>query len=243
MAIGSHVAPDVVIATKVGFEVFGSAGLAPDRIVASAEGSLRRLRTDYIDLYFAHRDDLQTPLESTLEAFHRLITAGKVRAIGASNYTADRLRDALDISVGHSLTPYAVLQPEYNLVEREKFEGAAQDLCVERGVAVVPYFGLASGFLTGKYRGQSDTAKSPRGGGVARYFSAKGMRVLSALDDVAAAADATPAQVALAWLASQPAVAAPIASATTVVQVEELVGSMRLKLTADQLRTLDVASS
>jgi len=234
---------DVVIATKVGFEVFGSAGLAPDRIVASAEGSLRRLRTDYIDLYFAHRDDLQTPLESTLEAFHRLITAGKVRAIGASNYTADRLREALDISVAHSLTPYAVLQPEYNLVEREKFEGAVQDLCVDRGVAVVPYFGLASGFLTGKYRGKSDTSKSPRGGGVARYLTAKGLRVLDALDVVAAEANATPAQVALAWLAAQPAVAAPIASATTVVQVEELVGSMRLMLTANQLRTLDVASS
>ena len=233
---------DVVIATKVGFEVFGSAGLGPDRIIASAEGSLRRLRTDYIDLYFAHRDDLQTPLESTLEAFHRLITAGKVRAIGASNYTADRLREALDVSVAHSLTPYTVLQPEYNLVERATFEGSLQNLCVERGIAVVPYFALASGFLTGKYRDKGDTATGPRGGAAARYLNAKGLRVLKALDDVAVNTKATPAQVALAWLAAQPAVAAPIASATSVPQVEELVGAMRLTLTAGQLQTLDAAS-
>jgi aryl-alcohol dehydrogenase-like predicted oxidoreductase len=232
---------DVLVATKVGFEVFGSAGLAPDRIVASAEGSLKRLRTDYIDLYFAHRDDMNTPLESTLEAFHRLVTAGKVRAIGASNYTADRLREALDVSVARSLTPYTVLQPEYNLVARDKFEGPLQNLCVERGVAVVPYFALASGFLTGKYRGQSDTSKSPRGSGAVRHLNERGLRVLKALDDVAAESGATPAQVALAWLAAQPAIAAPIASATTVPQVEELLGALRLTLTADQLRTLDAA--
>ena len=233
---------DVVIATKVGFELFGSAGLAPDRIIACAEGSLRRLRTDYIDLYFAHRDDPGTPLESTLEAFHRLVTSGKVRAIGASNYTAQRLSEALDVSAVHALTPFTVLQPEYNLVERAKFEGPLQNLCVERGIAVVPYFALASGFLTGKYRGKGDTAKGPRAGAAARYLNPKGLGVLKALDDVAAEAKATPAQVALAWLAAQPAIAAPIASATTVPQVEELVGALRLTLTADQLRTLDAAS-
>lgn len=233
---------DVLVATKVGSEVFGSAGLAPDRIVACAEGSLKRLRTDYIDLYFAHRDDEATPLESTLEAFHRLVTAGKVRAIGASNYSADRLRAALDISAARSLTSYTVLQPEYNLVARETFEGPLQHLCVQRGIAVVPYFALASGFLTGKYRRKSDTARGPRGGAAARYLNDNGMRVLRALDDVAAQANATPAQVALAWLAAQPAIAAPIASATTVRQVEELTGALRVSLTGDQLRTLDAAS-
>ncbi len=233
---------DVIVATKVGFEVFGGAGLAPDRITASVEGSLRRLRSDYIDLYFAHRDDTNTPLESTLEAFHRLVTAGKVKAIGASNYTADRLREALDISAARSLTSYAVLQPEYNLVARDKFEGPLQNLCVDRGIAVVPYFALASGFLTGKYRGKSDGSKSPRGGGAVRHLDGKGLRVLQALDEVVAETKATPAQIALVWLAAQPSIAAPIASATTVPQVEELVGALRLTLTADQLRTLDIAS-
>ncbi len=233
---------DVVIATKVGAEVFGGKGLAPDRIRASVEGSLKRLRTDYIDLYFAHYDDPDTPFEATLEAFDALVKAGKVRAIGASNHTAERLREALDISAAHSLAPYTVLQPEYNLVARDSFEGPLQDLSVERGIAAVPYFALASGFLTGKYRGADDAAARPRGGAVSKYLTDYGLGVLKAVDAVASDVGATPAQVSLAWLAAQPAVTAPIASATRVAQVDELLGAMRLTLTPDHLARLDTAS-
>ena len=233
---------DVLVATKVGMEAFGGRGLAPERIASAVEGSLKRLRTDYIDLYFAHTDDAQTPLESTLEAFDRLAEAGKVRAIGASNYAAERLREALDISVNRSIAQYSVLQPHYNLLEREKFEGALQDLCVARDIAVVPYFALASGFLTGRYRSASDTAGRPRGGAAARYLNDYGRGVLNAVEAVARETRATPAQIALAWLASQRAVAAPIASATSVAQVEELLGAIHLPLTMEQLAVLDSAS-
>ena len=233
---------DVVIATKVGAEVFGGRGLAPERITSAVEASLHRLRTDYIDLYFAHYDDPRTPLDATLGAFDRLVKSGKVRAIGASNYTAERLRNALDTSASRSLAAYSVLQPEYSLVERAKFEGPLQNLCVDRGVAAVPYFALASGFLTGKYRSTTDAAHKARGGAVARYLNDYGLGVLQALDAVAKATRTTPAQVALAWLAAQPAVAAPIASATTVAQVEELLGAMRLTLTPEQLLALDAES-
>jgi aryl-alcohol dehydrogenase-like predicted oxidoreductase len=232
----------VLIATKVGAEVFGSRGLAPERILKAVEGSLTRLRTDYIDLYFAHFDDPQTPLDRTLGAFDRLVTSGKVRAIGASNYTAERLREALETSATQGFASYSVLQPHYNLVERAKFEGPLQNLCLERGLAAVPYFALASGFLAGKYRDSSDTAQKARGNAVARYLNEYGLGVLKALDDVGRAAGATPAQVALAWLAAQPAVTAPIASATRVAQVEELLGAMRLSLTPEHLLILDRAS-
>ena len=233
---------DVVIATKVGGEVFGGRGLSPSRIAASIEGSLKRLRTDYVDLYFAHYDDPETPLDATLEAFDALVRAGKVRAIGASNHSAERLRQALDTSAARGLTSYTVLQPEYNLLEREKFEGALQDLCVERGLAVVPYYALASGFLSGKYRSSADAASRPRGAAVTRYLNEYGLGVLKAVEAIASEASATPAQIALAWLAAQPAVAAPIASATRVEQVEELVGAMRLTLTTDQLARLGASS-
>jgi aryl-alcohol dehydrogenase-like predicted oxidoreductase len=232
----------VLIATKVGAEVFGSRGLAPERITRSVEGSLKRLRTDYIDLYFAHYDDPQIPLDATLGAFDTLVKAGKVRAIGASNHTADRLRQALDTSAARSLASYSVLQPEYNLVERSKFEGPLQDLCVERGVAVVPYFALASGFLTGKYRSTTDAAEKARGSAAGRYLNDHGLGVLAAVERVARNSAATPAQVALAWLAAQPGIAAPIASATRVTQVEELLGATRLTLTPEHLRALDEAS-
>jgi aryl-alcohol dehydrogenase-like predicted oxidoreductase len=232
---------DVLIATKVGAEVFGGRGLSPARITSSVEGSLKRLRTDYIDLYFAHYDDPETPLDATLEAFNSLVRAGKVRAIGASNYSAERLRQALDTSAARELTSYTVLQPEYNLLEREKFEGPLQELCVERGLAAVPYFALASGFLSGKYRSSAGAANRPRGAAVTRYLNEYGLGVLQAVEAVASEASATPAQVALAWFAAQPAVAAPIASATRVEQVEELLGAMRLTLTADQLARLDAA--
>ncbi len=233
---------DVVVATKVGGEVFGGRGLAPDRIRSSVDGSLKRLRTDYIDLYFAHYDDPDTPLEATLEAFDALVKSGKVRAIGASNYTADRLREALDASAERSLASYSVLQPEYNLVERGKFEGPLQDLAVQRGLAVVPYYSLASGFLTGKYRDTADASQRPRGGSAAKYLDDHGLGVLKAVDAVATDLGATAAQVSLAWLAAQRSVAAPIASATSVAQVEDLLGAMRLTLTDEHLARLDDAS-
>lgn len=233
---------DVLIATKVGAEVFGGRGLPPARIASSIDASLKRLQTDHVDLYFAHYDDPDTPLDATLEAFDALVRSGKVRAIGASNHTAERLRQALDISAARGLASYTVLQPEYNLVAREKFEGPLQDLCVERGVAAVPYYALASGFLSGKYRSSADAANRPRGAAVTRYLNDFGLGVLKAVEEVASEASATPAQVALAWLAAQPAVAAPIASATSVKQVEELLGAMRLTLTANQLARLDAAS-
>jgi aryl-alcohol dehydrogenase-like predicted oxidoreductase len=233
---------DVLIATKVGAEVFGGRGLSPARIASSVEGSLKRLRTDYIDLYFAHYDDPEMPLDATLEAFDTLVRAGKVRAIGASNYSAERLQQALDTSAVRALTSFTVLQPKYNLLEREKFEGPLQELCVARDLAAVPYSALASGFLSGKYRSTHDAANRPRGAAVTRYLNEYGLGVLQALEAVASEASATPAQVALAWLAAQPAVAAPIASATDVAQVEELLAAIGLTLTGDQLARLDATS-
>ncbi|HVH26204.1 MAG TPA: aldo/keto reductase [Vicinamibacterales bacterium] len=233
---------DVLIATKVGMALGGTKGLSPLRILGSVEASLKRLCTDYIDLYFAHIDDPDTSLDATLDAFDRLVRAGKVRAIGASNYNAARLGAALDISVQKGLASFTVLQPHYNLLERPLFEGPLQDLCVSRDIAVVPYFGLASGFLTGKYRSKADLAGKARGSRVERYLNEQGFAVLKALDAVGEEIGSTPAQVALAWLAQQRAVAAPIASATSVEQIEELLGCMRLTLSDDHLGVLDVAS-
>lgn len=233
---------DVLVATKVGMEMGGTKGLAPKRIESAIEESLRRLRTEYVDLYFAHLDDRDTPLEATLEAFDRLVRSGKVRAIGASNYEAPRLAEALDISAARRLTAYSVLQPRFNLMERGAFEGALQDLCIDRGLAAVPYFGLAAGFLTGKYRSEADLAGKPRAGMVKQHLTARGLKVLSTLEEVATQAQARPSQVALAWLAAQPAVAAPIASASSVPQLEELLGAMRLTLNDSQFAALDSAA-
>ena len=229
---------DVLIATKVGYDK----GLAPARIAEAAEASLKRLGTDYIDLYYAHKDDADTPLEETLAAFDRLAREGKVRAIGASNYSAERLGEALDISGREGLARYTVLQPEYNLMARDRFEGPLQQLCLERGLGVLPYFGLASGFLTGKYRSEADFAKSVRGSGMARYLDEKGLKMLAALDAVATETRATPAQVALAWLAHQPGVTAPIASATSLDQLDELLGVLTLELGKDQVERLNAAA-
>ncbi len=234
---------DVIIATKVGGEVFGSKGLSPERIAQAVEGSLRRLKTDYIDLYFAHFDDPDTPLDQTLGAFDRLVRSGKVRAIGASNYTAERLSEALGISEARGLASYSVLQPMFNLLERGRFEGALQDLCVARNIAVVPYHGLAAGFLTGKYRGEGDLEGRARRGSAGKYLTPFGLGVLKAMDAVAADTGATLAQISLAWIAAQPAIAAPIASATSVAQVEELLGAMRLRLSREHLALLDQAST
>jgi aryl-alcohol dehydrogenase-like predicted oxidoreductase len=235
---------DVLIATKVGM-LAGEGGekLEAARIAAAAEASLRRLGTDYIDLYYAHQDDAGTPLSESLAAFDRLVRGGKVRALGASNYSAERLGEALAISACEGLTPYSVLQPHYNLLEREDFEGELQRLASERDIGVLPYFGLASGFLTGKYRSEADLGKSVRGDRVQKYLDSRGERVLAALDAVAAETQATPAQVALAWLAAQPGVTAPIASATSVAQLEELLGVLTLDLSEDQLARLTAAAA
>jgi aryl-alcohol dehydrogenase-like predicted oxidoreductase len=232
---------DVLIATKVGMlPGKGGAKLEPARIAAAAEASIARLGT-HIDLYYAHQDDETTPLADTLAAFDILVKAGKVRALGASNYTAERLAEALAISAREGLARYEVLQPEYNLMARDTYEGPLQQLCIGRGIGVLPYFGLASGFLTGKYRSEEDFAKSVRGGRMPNYLTDKGRRVLAALDEVAAATGATPAQIALAWLAAQPGVTAPIASATSRAQLDELLGVLTLELSGEQIERLSAA--
>jgi aryl-alcohol dehydrogenase-like predicted oxidoreductase len=228
----------VLIATKVGF----STGLSKRSIAEAVDASLARLGVETIDLYYAHKDDPATPQEESAAAFDALVKAGKVRMLGASNFSADRFAAALDLSAREGLARYEVLQPRYNLVQREEFEGALQDLCVARGVAVLPYYGLASGFLTGKYRSKADIGKSVRGDRMSAFLDGNGLAVLAALDAIAAEIGATPAQVALAWLAAQPAIAAPIASATSVAQLEELLGVLTLELDPDQLARLSVAA-
>ena len=231
---------DVVIATKVGSEMGRKKGLGKAYIARAAEESLRRLGTDYIDLYQSHRDDPETPVEETLEAYGTLVKAGKVRAIGASNFAPGRLAASLEASARHGLPRYETLQPEYNLMVRD-FEQELAPLCARHGVGVIPYYGLASGFLTGKYRSKADLKQSQRGEDVAAYLNARGFAVLDALDAVAGRRGATPAQVALAWLMTK--VAAPIASATSLKQLGDLVASARLKLDASDLARLETASS
>ena len=233
----------VLIATKVA-KWAEHPGLSPVNIGAAVEGSLKRLQTDRIDLYFAHEDDASVPMHETLGAFARLIEQGKVRAIGASNFKADRLADALAVSKEHGLPRYECLQPEYNLVARAGYEAELELLAGEEGLGVVCYYALASGFLTGKYRSATDLAKSSaRGGAVSRYLNPQGLRVLDALDVVAAAHHATPAQVALAWLMARPGITAPIASATSVAQVAELMGALSFTLRSDEIATLNQASA
>ncbi|MDO1528934.1 aldo/keto reductase [Fulvimonas sp. R45] len=232
----------VLIATKVA-KWAEHPGLSPLNIRQAVEGSLRRLQTDRIDLYQAHQDDASVPLEDTLGAFARLIEEGKVRAIGASNYGADRLAEALAVSRRHGLPRYESLQPEYNLVARAGYEDALEPLARREELGVICYYGLASGFLTGKYRSEADLAKSAaRGGAVKKYLDPHGLGVLAALDEVAAAHRATPAQVALAWLMARPGITAPIAGATRVEQLHELLGAARLELAADEVARLDQAS-
>lgn len=230
------------IATKVGM-LPGEGGekLAPARIAAACDASLKRLGVDTIDLYYAHQDDESVPQEDVLAAFHKLIDAGKVRHIAASNFSAARLKSALDIAARDGLPHYRALQPEYNLVSRHRFEGELQDLCVTHNIGVLPYYGLASGFLTGKYRGEADFGKSVRGGRMAAILADKGRPVLAAMDQVAAETGATLSQIALAWLAAQPGITAPIASATSAAQLDELVAGWDLALTQDQLDRLTAA--
>ncbi|WP_305806344.1 aldo/keto reductase [Stenotrophomonas sp. YIM B06876] len=234
----------VVIATKVG-KWAEQPGLSPDNIAAALEGSLRRLQTEAIDLYQAHEDDEATPLEATLGAFSRVIEAGKVRAIGASNYSAPRLRDALQVSAQYRLPRYETLQPEYNLYDRAGYESELEPLAREHGLGVISYYALASGFLSGKYRTAADAGKSRARGKrvVERYLNPRGLRIVQALDDVAASHRATPAQIALAWLIARPGLSAPIVSATSVEQLHELIAAARVALSAQQIAQLDLASA
>lgn len=233
----------ITLITKVGVDLGPDRkGLSARRIVAAVEDSLRRLQTDYIDLYLSHYPDPDTPIEETLGAYDTLLGQGKVRAIGCSNYDNAQLRAALDAADAGKLPRYAVLQPEYNLLDRAGFESSLRDLCIAEGLGVITYYSLASGFLSGKYRSADDLGKSARGSRVEKYLNPRGMRVLAALDAVAAETGAKPAEVALAWVIAQRGVTAPIASATSVEQVDSLVRSLSLALSAQQLSLLDQAS-
>ena len=229
----------VVIATKFGMDMGeGRKGLSAKWMVEAVEDSLKRLQTDYIDLYQSHADDAETPQDETMEAFSRLVAAGKVRIIGASNFDAPRLKSANAIASAHGWPRYETLQPQYNLYDRADFEVGLAGLCRDEQISVIPYYGLASGFLTGKYRSEADLSKSPRGSGVKRHLDERGFRILKALDAVSSVHGATPAQVALAWLMAQPAVAAPIASATSLAQLTDILGAARLKLLPSELNAL-----
>ena len=233
----------LVIATKVGKDMGdGKIGLTPAYIRSAVEASLKRLQTDVIDLYQSHDDDPNTPLADTLGAYADLIKAGKVRAIGASNFSAARLSEALRVSEAHGLPRYECLQPLYNLVERPAYEAELEAVCVQHGLGVINFYALASGFLSGKYRTLDDLNKSPRGQGAAKYLNAHGLGVLAALDSVAARLNSTPAQVALAWQIARPSITAPIASATSLDQLKELTSAAALELDADAIRCIDLAS-
>jgi aryl-alcohol dehydrogenase-like predicted oxidoreductase len=233
----------LVIATKVGMST-DLPGLSEATIKKAVEGLLRRLGIEQIDLYYAHQDDPDTPLEETLGAFQRLIDEGKIRYAAASNYSAARLSEALRIGEREGMASYVALQPHYNLMERDEYEGELRTVCEQHGLACIPYFGLARGFLTGKYRGDGEDVSSPRAASVrASYLNERGFAVLAALDEVAASHGTTVAAVALAWLLAQPTVVAPIASATSREQLAELLQFTELRLSADELELLALASA
>ena len=229
----------VVIATKVGF----FEGLAPDKIAAACDASLRRLGIDCIDLYYQHKDDEAVPLADSLGAFERLVEAGKIRAVGLSQFTAERVDEAMETARRGGLTPPSALQIWYNLVERQRFEGELRDAALRHGLAVFPFYSLANGFLTGKYRSKEDLSKSVRGLRNAEYVEGKGMRVLDALDEVAAETGAALATVALAWTMVQPSVTAPLASATSKAQLDEILAAFDLRLSLSQIERLNAASA
>lgn len=235
----------VVLATKVGKPMGEDRkGLSPAYIRRAVDASLKRLQTDHIDLYQSHDDDAETPLADTLGAFAELIKAGKVRAIGASNYSAPRLAEALDVAERQGLPRYESLQPLYNLYDRAVFEEALEPLCLERGVGVINFYALAAGFLTGKYRSEVDAAKSARGASTTKkYLNPRGLRILAALDEVARPRGATPGQVAIAWQIARPSITAPIASATSIPQLQELAAAARMSLDAEAIALLDRASA
>ena len=229
----------IIIATKVGLEMGpDKKGLSKKYIKNAVEASLKRLQTDYIDLYQSHTDDLDTPFEETLAAYDELIKAGKVRYIGASNYTVDRLEESLNISKKFNLPRYETLQPQYNLYDREEYESQYTDFCRKHKIGVISYYSLASGFLTGKYRSEKDLSQSQRGRGVAHYLDPKGIKILAKLDLVAKEYNATPAQVSLAWLMSHSEVVAPIASATNLTQLEDIIKATTLELSPSTIAFL-----
>ncbi len=235
---------EVVVITKVGSDMGqGRKDLSAGYIARAVEDSLRRLQTDRIDLYLSHWPDPTVGYEETLGAYQRLIEQGKIRHAGASNLDAGQLRAALDVSKEQGLPRYEVLQPEYNLYDRASFDGPLRDLCIAEDIGVITYFSLAKGFLSGKYRSKADLGKSPRGGGVASYLDARGMRILAALDAVSARHSARQAEVALAWVAARQGVTAPIASATTLEQVDSLIKAASLQLSSADIAELDTASA
>ena len=230
----------VVVITKVGSDMPGRGkGLSRAHILASVDDSLARLQTDYVDVYLAHRPDAGTPIEETLRAFEDLRTRGKVRAIGGSNYDAAGLGEALAVAAKGKLPRFEILQPEYNLYDRDSYDGPLRELCMKEGLGVITYYSLASGFLSGKYRSKADLGKSARGEGIADYLDERGERILRALDTVARRRGAKPAEVALAWLIARPGVTAPIASATSVEQVDSLIRATELSLDAEDVRLLE----
>jgi aryl-alcohol dehydrogenase-like predicted oxidoreductase len=234
----------VVIATKVGLEMSpADKGLSKAYILRAVEESLQRLSIDCIDLYYSHTDDLDTPIDETLEAHTQLVRQGKVRVIGASNFSAERLSAAMQASAGHGCARYECLQPLYNLYDRTGYESGLEAVCHEHGIGVVPYYGLACGFLTGKYRSEADLAGRARAGRAKTYMTERGFRILAALDEVARRQDATPAQAALAWVMARPGITAPIASATSLAQLEELMPAAALRLDPTSLALLNAASA
>jgi aryl-alcohol dehydrogenase-like predicted oxidoreductase len=235
---------NVIVATKVGMDMGdGKKGLSKSHILRSAEDSLRRLQTDYIDLYQSHTDDPDTPLEETLGAYAQLIKQGKVRAIGASNHKAERLALALETSRKSGLPAYQTLQPNYSLIERAEYESDLEPLCEREGLGVINYYPLASGFLSGKYRSESDAAGKARARGVTKYLNERGFKILAALDQVAKKYNATPASVSLAWLLARPSITAPIVSATNLEQMNDLISSVELALDRDSVELLNQASA
>jgi len=235
---------DVIIATKVGADMgLGDKRLSKKYVLLEVAASLKRLQTDYIDLYQTHFDDADTPIEETLETYQQLINEGKVRWIGASNLSPERLKASLDISKKSGYPSYQTFQPQYNLMEREVFEKELEAICVANNLGVINYFSLASGFLTGKYRTEADFTKSARGGGVKKYLDEKGLKVLAALDKVAAELNTTPASVAIAWLIARPSITSPIASATNLGQLKALIDAAELGLTKEGIDLLDTASA
>ncbi|MEL4071353.1 aldo/keto reductase [Ochrobactrum sp. GPK 3] len=234
----------VVIATKVGSEMGpNEKGLSPAYIRKAVDASLKRLQTDYIDLYQSHWDDPETPFEDTLGTYKELIDAGKVRVIGASNLTPERLTEALDVAKKHNLPRYETLQPLYNLYDRSGFEDGLEAICRDNEIGVIPYYALAAGFLTGKYRSADDLGQSARGKSVEKYLTDRGSRIIAALDEVARNVDATQAQVAIAWLIAHPSITAPIASATRLTQLGELITAAELKLRDSDIALLNKASA
>jgi len=233
-----------VLATKVGEDMGSGRGLKKSDIIREAENSLLRLQTDRIDIYQTHFDDSVTAPEETLQAYAQLIAHGKVRAIGASNISAARLKNSLDASKRLGIPRYESLQPLYNLYDRKEFEQNYAALCASERIGVITYYSLAAGFLTGKYRSPADTAKNAaRGGRVKQYLDDRGLRILKALDEVAARRAATPAQVSLAWLIARPSVTAPIVSATSLKQLAAILKAAQIKLSAEDIATLDAASA